>query len=133
MLVDCAYYANGEFDASARNRNRTAVDHNKMDTVTDLLQIFMIGKAVQSAEDQAVFVNNLAAYFRREPHLLQCILRDTIESDPRMRNVFFSVLVDNQKLQKTIARQNLSLKFGGQISDRRWKLQFSPCLQTTVE
>ena len=130
MLLDASYYANGEFEQQNPNKY---VNTNKMDTVTDLLHIFFVGKAVESAEEQAVFVNNFAAYFRREPHLLQCILRDTIEADPRMRKVFFSALVDNGRVQDALLKQSVALKYGGKIPDSRWKLQFSPILQYTVQ
>lgn len=105
----------------------------KLDIVTDVLQKLMIGKFVETDKDHALFVNNLSAWFKREPHLLQSSLRYSIASDLRMRNVLFSLLVDVPQLEEIYKEQALSLKFGGNISDKRWGQHFSPILQRAVE
>ncbi len=110
-------------------RHRTAI---KLQTVTEVVERLMIGKRVANAKDASLFINHLAAWFTREPHLLQSVLRDLISADPRMRKVLFSVMVDVPQVENLFAQQNLSLKYGGRIPQRRWSEQFSPILTRTV-
>ncbi len=105
----------------------------RLDIVTEVLQKLMIGKFVETEKDRACFVSNLSAWFKREPHLLQSSLRYSIANDMRMRNVLFSLLVDVPQLEEIYKKQAMSLKFGGSISDKRWRQYFSPILQRAVE
>tara|TARA_B100002049_G_C16014878_1_gene347527 strand:+ start:414 stop:896 length:483 start_codon:yes stop_codon:yes gene_type:complete len=130
MLLDCCYFANQELDL--QNPIKNGNNHQKLDVITDILHAFLCGKTVQSESDAELFKNNLAAYFRREPKLLHSIIQDIVQAEPRMRRVLFSAIADVHKVEEMTLRQNIALKFGGNVSDKKWKEHFSPLLQATV-
>lgn len=93
----------------------------------------MIGKNVENEQDRELLVNALASWFKREPHWLQLTLRKLIDQDPDMRKILFSIMVDVPQVHQIFTEQNLCLKYGGRIPDKRWRMQFSPILQRSVE
>ena len=114
---------------SQDKRRRRVINTVLHDQVPDLLRSMLCGS---SDANELQLAKHMCVVFRRYPQLLMSIINETIRQDPDMRKVFFSALVDIGQLERGLMLQNVQLKYGGKIPDRRWKLKFSPVLQSTV-
>jgi len=100
-----------------------------LDIIPEVLSSMLGGNRNISRDE---LIRHLSSYFRRNAKLLVDIIGDTIAQDPTMRKVIFSSLVDVHAIERGLLLQNVQLKYGGRIPNKRWKLKFSPVLQATV-
>lgn len=84
------------------------------------------------ADSAAHFTHRLSQFFCREPMLLQSVLKHIVKEKPKARKVFFHGLFDVRAIEEGILHQNVALKNGGKIPDKRWTLKFSPIFQHSV-
>ena len=111
-------------------KHKKTISTDMLDAVPVVLNS-MLGASTSLASDE--LVKYLCLFFRRFPKMLMDVMTETIRQDPQMRKVFFSRLVDVHQLERGMLMQNVQLKFGGKIPDKRWKLKFSPILQASVQ
>ena len=60
------------------------------------------------------------------------ILKHIVDENEEMRRVLLSALMDVEDVEQHLIQQNVLTKFGGRISDYRWKTEIRPMFQDGV-
>lgn len=118
----------GMLAADARSKRKR---HIKMlDAVPGVVATMICGSSNHSRED---IIKSFATVFRRFPKILMDVIRTLVEDDARMKKVFLSALVDINEVERAFLLQNVQLKYGGKVPNKRWILKMSPVLRATVQ
>lgn len=96
------------------------------------MQTLLVGGKPRTDKSYHSFVQQMCAYYRRQPKLLPDILAETIKLQPDLHRILARGLFDLKRVEQAFDNQNVQLKYGGRVPCARWQKQFSPILQETV-
>ena len=121
------------FCRTARRTEILGISIDLLDFLEKLLQCALIGKVATGEEEHDQFVRHLSAFFRRHSALLIQTLKQMVEQNPSMRKVIVASMLNISEVNRQMLKQQVSMKFGGKIPDKRWKICFVPMLRQTVK
>ena len=127
------YISNEEHGAwRRRRRGNKGRCVNTIGGLTPILRAWLTASSSEDEHADEALVDELTRYFLHESDLLPAILTRTIAVKPQKRTLFANCLFDVKQMNETLTRQSIGLKFGGNISDHRWRQFFSPMFQEQV-
>ena len=106
---------------------------NTIYELTPILRAWLTANSSSDAKADEKLVDQLSRYFYHEPELLPAILARTASLNKKKKKTFVHSVLDVIQLQKVLTDQALGFKYGGNISDKRWREFFSPMFEDTVE
>lgn len=132
VIIDLCALTASESRRVRRVHRRQTADQHLLSQLTPILRAWLTDDQSESAAADEQLVLKLAQYFHHEIDLLPATIRTSVDLCPGKVATFAHSLFDLPKIDKFLLEQCLGLKFGGNISDKRWKEIFSPMFTQQV-
>ena len=116
-------YANSE-------SQRLKFDHALLDQSWLILQSLLVGTPYgDDSGKYEKFIHQLACMFRRQPKVLQDVMKYNEEHIPEFRTSVLSSMFDMSSLLKVADLMNIQMRYHFGISMKRWQHQLAPLWQ----